>query len=197
MPEFKTHSAIGLAVGATYGAVGYYYGMPLNGCLLSVGLFTGASLLSDVDTNSVPLREISSFLGATASILTVLLLQPYKYPNETLLVCAISAYVAIRFLIVSLVLRFAVHRGSMHSIIMAVLLAEIGMLAFSGLYSERFYKAGALFLGFILHLILDEIWGFRKESFGTAFKLFGHGWIINTVLTVVVVALAVAIKMLP
>ena len=45
----------------------------------------------------------------------------------------------------------------------------------------RLFKAGAVSLGFLSHLVLDEIWSFQlrsgrlnvKKSFGTALKFFG------------------------
>jgi hypothetical protein len=46
----------------------------------------------------------------------------------------------------------------------------------------RLYTAGAVTLGYLTHLVLDEIWSVEwshglhfKKSFGTAMKFFGEG----------------------
>jgi hypothetical protein len=51
----------------------------------------------------------------------------------------------------------------------------------------RYYKAGAVVLGYLSHLLLDELYSFQfkhgwfhlKSSFGTALKLFGDNWWAN------------------
>ena len=52
--------------------------------------------------------------------------------------------------------------------------------------SVRIYKSCAVVLGFMVHLVMDEIWsidvrrGFRlKKSFGTALKFFSNSALAN------------------
>ena len=73
-----------------------------------------------------------------------------------------------------------------HSLPAAVIFGEIVFLLASGDDLRlRAYMAGAVLLGYLSHLVLDEIWSFGwrhglprlKHSFGTALKLFGQsGW---------------------
>ena len=73
-----------------------------------------------------------------------------------------------------------------HSLPAAAIFGEIAYLLASGDDMLRLYKAGAVVLGYMSHLILDEIWSIEwshglhfKSSFGTALKLFGHNWGAN------------------
>jgi hypothetical protein len=69
-----------------------------------------------------------------------------------------------------------------HSLPAALIAAEVAFLIFDrdDLWL-RYYTAGAVLIGFLSHLVLDEIWsiGFRrglprlKKSFGTATKIWG------------------------
>jgi hypothetical protein len=99
-------------------------------------------------------------------------------------------YVFIRFFVAEIFRRYTVHRGMWHSLPAA---AIVGMLAFLIMSSEdisvRMFKTLAVVMGFMSHLILDEIWSvdFRrgkysfKKSFGTAVKLWGNSRWANLV----------------
>jgi hypothetical protein len=57
----------------------------------------------------------------------------------------------------------------------------------SGDVNLRIFKAGGVFLGYMSHLVLDEMYSVEwhrgrlrfKQSFGTALKLVGHKWWSN------------------
>jgi hypothetical protein len=94
-------------------------------------------------------------------------------------VAAGLVYVAIRYGVAELFKRYTVHRGMWHSIPAA---ATVGLLAFLLVSGDdiaiRMYKTLAVVLGFVIHLILDEIWSVDlsharlKKSFGTALKFW-------------------------
>ena len=159
MPCFKTHLLTGVAAGVAYGGVAYFYNVPIQESCLASGLVVAASLSADLDTKSIPLRELASFLGACAAILTTLHFSA---------VWGIVAYFVVRFCI-SFFRHLTVHRGIFHSVLMALFFAEIGYYL-----SRNILLASAIFLGYNVHLILDEITGSRK-----AFKLFGRNWLAN------------------
>lgn len=190
MPKFKTHFVTGLAVGGTYGAVGCYLGIPLQDSLIASGSFAVASVLPDIDTDSVPLKELASFLGACVGIIAALYAQTYKYAPENLLMIGAASYFVVRYCIIGMFVRFAIHRGIFHSILMALFLSELGYVLFSG---ECFYKSIAIFLGYTTHLVADEVCSFRKESAGTALKLWGQNWIVNMVVITAIVVMGVII----
>ena len=84
----------------------------------------------------------------------------------------------IRFGIGSWIKKITVHRGMIHSIPMAILAGELTFFLVTGTVPERFVKAAALTVGYLSHLILDEIYSIDstgrklrlKKSFGTALK---------------------------
>ena len=94
-------------------------------------------------------------------------------------------YVLIRFGIGGLFRRFTKHRGMWHSM-PAAMIAGLAtfLICLSPELGVRIFKAWAVVVGFISHLVLDEIYavdwkGDRiriKRSFGTALKWFGTSW---------------------
>jgi hypothetical protein len=101
---------------------------------------------------------------------------------ETIALAGAAIYLIIRFGLGGLLKRYTVHRGMFHSLPAALIFGEAAFLI---CHSEdlhlRYYKAGAVMLGVLSHLVLDEVWSihfhrgrFRlKKSFGTAFKIWG------------------------
>ncbi|MFO0066459.1 MAG: metal-dependent hydrolase, partial [Pirellulaceae bacterium] len=84
--------------------------------------------------------------------------------------------------------RFSVHRGMWHSI---PALGIVGLLGYwlseSEIPKRQIFVAIALMLGFLSHLLLDEVWSIDfqggryryKNTFGTALKLWGKDGSIN------------------
>lgn len=184
MADFKTHITGSIIVGAAYGYWGVFnQGMSVETGLLAAGLCSVAGMLPDLDSDSgKPLRETSMFASATVPMLMLERFRDMQMSNEEMALAAMFIYIVIRFLIVEFFQRFTVHRGMWHSIPAG---ATCGMLAYllmpSPAESMRVYKSAAVALGFMVHLILDEIWSldfrggrFRlKKSFGTALKFWG------------------------
>ncbi len=94
-------------------------------------------------------------------------------------------YAFVRFGIGEALHHLTVHRGMFHSIPAAILFGELAFLLSSGDPVVRCYKAAAVVIGYLSHLLLDELYsmpGFSgqlgfKKSYGTAMKLYGrHGW---------------------
>jgi membrane-bound metal-dependent hydrolase YbcI (DUF457 family) len=122
------------------------------------------------------------FASATVPMLMLERFRDMQLSNEAMALAAMVIYVVIRFLVVECFQRFTVHRGMWHSLPAA---ASCGTLAYllmpSAAESARVYKSSAVVLGFLVHLVLDELWSldfrrgrFRlKKSFGTALKFWG------------------------
>jgi len=93
-------------------------------------------------------------------------------------------YLAIRFGIGNLFKKFTKHRGMWHSIPAALVAGMATFLICLTVDLEiRIYKAWAVVIGFISHLVLDEVYAVNwegklptaKRSFGTALKFIcGH-----------------------
>ncbi|OHB82807.1 MAG: hypothetical protein A2V98_14785 [Planctomycetes bacterium RBG_16_64_12] len=97
-------------------------------------------------------------------------------------------YVFVRFGLGELLRRYTVHRGMFHSLPAAVIFGEVAFLLSCGSDVRiRLYEAGAVVIGYVSHLVLDELYSFQwhrgrlrlKKSFGTALKMFSHKWWAN------------------
>lgn len=163
--------------------------MSLESGFLAGGLCSVAGMLPDLDSDSgIPLRETSMFAAAIVPMLMIERFRDMDLSHEAMALAAMLIYIAIRFVAVEFFKRFTVHRGMWHSIPAA---CSAGLLAYLVMpcpsEAVRVYKSLAVFVGFMVHLILDEIWSldfrrgrFRvKSSFGTALKFFGNNWWAN------------------
>lgn len=189
MAMFGAHLLVGTVCGGLYGCVGLLCGFSLPSCLLSAWLVAVASLLPDLDTKSIINKELSLFLGVCAAILAALYLKGRSV--ETAFLCGLAAYAVVRYVVCGVLLRFARHRGALHSVMAAAVLSFVVYLALSGGRNVRAFEGFAIFLGYIGHLLVDEVTSFGKESFGSALKLFGDTFIVNVVLTISLVVLVV------
>jgi hypothetical protein len=103
--------------------------------------------------------------------------------HEMTLLAGAAAYLLIRFGASALLQWYTVHRGMFHSIPAALVAGEIAFLLASGDDIRlRLFTGGAVTLGYLSHLVLDEIWSVEwarglhlKSSFGTALKIYGAG----------------------
>lgn len=187
MADFKTHMTVSTATGAVLAFAGIRAGLPDTTCIIAGGLCSVSGMLPDLDSDSGrPLREATTLGAAVVPMLMVERFQRLQLSHDGMVLAAAGVYIAIRFFIVELFRRYTVHRGMWHSIPAAII---AGLFAFLVMSSEdislRMFKSFAVFIGFMSHLVLDEIWSveFRKgrysfkSSFGTALKLWGkNSW---------------------
>ncbi len=184
MADFKSHMTVSTATGVVLGAAGYQLGMPITTCLLGGGLCSVSGMLPDLDSDSGrPLREATTLGAAVVPMLMVERFEKLGLDHESMVLAAALVYITIRFLLAEVFRRYTVHRGMWHSLPAAII---VGMFAFLVMSSEditvRLFKTSGVVVGFLSHLILDEIWSidFRrgryafKRSFGTALKLWGN-----------------------
>ena len=186
MADFKTHLTASTIVGLGYGgaACGLAH-MPLSSCVLAAGLCGASGMLPDIDSGpGRPLREITSFLAVAIPAMLFGRLQYYGLSQSSIILVGVAIYLAIRFGLSALLRRYTVHRGMFHSLVAAAIFGELTYLL---LYDDsnivRWLIAGGVVLGFLTHLCLDEIYSVQwdgrlrvKKSFGTALKVFAHGW---------------------
>lgn len=182
MANFKTHIAVSGIAGIGYGACGYVLGeQPLPTCVLAGGLCAVAGMMPDLDSGpGVPLRES---MALAAAVIPMMLLERFRdlgLSHESMILLTVAVYLLIRFGGAELLRRFTTHRGMFHSLPAALIAAELGFLLASGTVPLRIYKAGGVLVGYVVHLLLDEIYSFEwrrgrlrlKRTFGTAIKLF-------------------------
>ncbi|HBE68379.1 MAG TPA: metal-dependent hydrolase [Planctomycetaceae bacterium] len=184
MADFKTHMTVSFATGGIYAFAGKQMGMDWTTCILAGGLCGVSGMLPDLDSDSGrPLREATTLGAAVVPMLMVERFEKFNLDHEGMVLAAALVYVTIRFFLAEIFRRYTVHRGMWHSLPAA---AIVGMFAFLVMSSEdasvRIFKTLAVVLGFLSHLILDEIWSvdFKrgqyafKRSFGTALKMWGN-----------------------
>lgn len=184
MAGFKTHITTSTVLGIGYGAAGYAMGIPLSSCMVGAGLCSVAGMLPDLDSDSgVPLRETITFVAATIPMLMIDRFQHMGFNPEQMVLAGGLIYLFVRFVIAGVFKRYTVHRGMWHSIPAAL---SVGLLAFLICscpdLKVRFFKTGAAVLGFMSHLVLDELYSFEwkrgrwrvKKSLGTALKFWSR-----------------------
>ena len=182
MAGIKTHISTSTALGVVYGAGGVALGIPWETSLVAGGLCAVSGMLPDLDSDSgIPLRETSTFLAAMVPVMLIHRFEQLGLTNEQMILAAGAVYVLIRFVLVEVFKRYTVHRGMWHSY-PAAAIAGLGafLICSNDEVGLRMFKAGGVVLGFMSHLVLDEIWsiergrlGWRmKKSAGTALKFY-------------------------
>lgn len=153
---------------------------PVEGIALwGAGILGG--FLPDIDSDASPILRgiftVLGFIGACFSYLLNLSLALLPTLGVTL-----AIFLLIRFGAMYLFAEFSRHRGSFHSILAGITFGALTTLAcwqIGGLHINlSWLLGGMLFFGFIVHLLLDEIFAVNlssmelKSSFGTALKPF-------------------------
>lgn len=182
MANFNTHLSVGLTATSIL-TIGIYKANIIDSNTLLTCIIYGTigSLLPDIDSdNSKPLKIGFSVVSLIFAFLLVVGLKS-KLDFLSLIVLWSAGFLFIRYIAFAVFTKFTVHRGIMHSIPFAVM---VSMFVTSIAYAINGYSVLAwlygifLFIGIIIHLILDEIYsinllGIRiKKSFGSAFKFF-------------------------
>ena len=182
MADFKTHITLSTGLGLAYGALGYWqYELPLGNCVIAGALCSLAGMFPDLDSDSgVPIRELKLFTSAVIPMLLMERFQRMGMNHSSMVLAGGLAYVFIRFFVFQMFRQYTKHRGMWHSIPAALITAIVAFLLSSNPdMAIRLYVAWAVLLGFLSHLILDELYsvdlnGRRlKKSFGTALKFWG------------------------
>lgn len=188
MAGFKTHITTSTVLGLGYGGAAWYLlDVPASTCVLAAGLCSVSGMLPDLDSDSgVPLRESIAFAAAVVPMLMMPRFKAMGLAPESVVLAGGAIYLAIRFGLARLLKHYTVHRGMFHSIPAALVAAEVAFLICAREeLAVRYFNAAAVLIGFMSHLVLDEIWSvgmrrghlYLKSSFGTAMKLWGQsGW---------------------
>jgi hypothetical protein len=189
MAGFRMHVTTSAVLGCGYAGVGHVvYGVPLDTSIVAGAMCGFSGMLPDIDSDyGVPLRETMAFTAAIIPMLLVGHFQTLSLSHDAMALAAVSLYLFVRFGVTNIIRKYTVHRGMFHSIPACAIFAGLAFLvcATAPTIEIRCYKAGGVVLGFMSHLLLDEIyaiewkggrWRFKK-SFGTAIKLWGDdGW---------------------
>jgi hypothetical protein len=201
MAGFKTHISVSALVGTAVGVYGAWnWQLDWGPVFLAFGLGTLGGMLPDLDSDSgVPVRELFGLAAAFIPVLVLRRLRRLEFTHDEILVLLLGAYLLVRYGLGEFLKRVTVHRGMFHSI-PAMFIAGLAVFV---VYDHddiwlRYYMAGSVMLGFLSHLVLDELYAVdlrgvipRLNQFaGSALKMFSASWSANLFTYMLLIVLA-------
>ncbi len=188
MANFKTHISVGIILGVccAFFALLSKILQDWDNLSLVILFITIGSFLPDVDSDSsLPFKIVFYFLGIITAFFSLAWLMLNSNRILNLIFIPLGIFFIIRFMFGYIFKKFTRHRGIFHSIPMAIIsiLSSLILLnKFSNFsYSINFLLSVSIGIGFISHLILDEIYAFTNfngkkfhpnKNLGTALKLW-------------------------
>lgn len=185
MAGYREHIGFSGVLGVIWGASAtWIFGFsPVQGTLAF--LFTWfAGMLPDIDSQTGrPVQEIFGVVSVVGPLILMQHLLGWGGDYERVLLLAILFYVLLRNFGAPLLGKLCVHRGMYHSV-PALLIVSLTTFLFykhDDIY-VRMLMGGGVALGFLSHLVLDEIYSVQwtgtriklAKSSGSALKWFGH-----------------------
>jgi membrane-bound metal-dependent hydrolase YbcI (DUF457 family) len=160
MASYRGHLTFSTGLGLAYGGLAAWkLGVPLSVAGVG-GLFTAlGGLLPDLDSDSgVPVRELFGLAGAAIPLLALRAMAHYGMSPEETLLAAAGLYAFIRYGISNIFKHLTVHRGMFHSIPAMLVAGLIVFLVYHHpVFEVRAYLAVGVMVGFLSHLVLDEL----------------------------------------
>lgn len=190
MAGFRTHITVSGACGITYGGFAVQpLGFSTEAGFLAAGITAVGGMLPDLDSDSgIPVRELFGLAAAVIPLMFVRRMMHAGVSMEGILATMLFAYAFIRYGAANVFKRFTVHRGMYHSVPAMLIAGLCVYLAYgSPDRTVRVMLACGVMLGFLSHLILDEVYSVDwrgvkpklKASAGSAFK-FGSTSLVAT-----------------
>jgi len=158
--------------------------------LLFLGVIGG--MLPDVDSNhSIPTQITYKVISLILPFVLI-----FNYANELPLLQILFVWIistlAFYIIFTYIFLPLTVHRGIFHTVAMGIVAGELTSLFIIhilGIADKIAVLAGIyVVFGFLLHLLLDEIYSVNflsvslKRSFGSAFKIYDSGNITGSII---------------
>ena len=192
MAAYREHITVSGFLGGAYGfAAVFMFGFSLSQAIIAAILGWVAGMLPDLDSQTGrPVRELSAITGAVAPLMLLQHTNALGISGDRAMLFALLLYGIVRYGGASISGRLTVHRGMFHSIPALLISAELTFLSYaSDEQRVRGLMAGAVALGFLSHLILDEVYSVQwdgtriklKRSSGSALKFLGREALPNGV----------------
>ncbi len=185
MANFNTHlavAAVGSGLCATVALAGH---AAPNNYLLTLTL-AGAigGILPDIDLEkAIPSRMLFSALGVVAAFIALFTLTK-QYSIAELWIVWLAVYLVVRYGVFTIFHKRTKHRGIFHSLLAGAFFMALTALIFDRVFGEppalAWLTGLFVLVGFIIHLVLDEIYSVDiegaaiKRSFGSALKVFDY-----------------------
>lgn len=165
MANFKTHVTVGSVVGIAIATVSYTLDWTKHVYVSSLVFFTAilGSFLPDVDSDSgLPVRILFWFYGLVAGALAFYYTYEKNWHFYYIIAAPIIVFMVFVFILAPLFRKYTKHRGIFHSI-PAFLISFFASLLIADLfrrltYMEKVTIALSVSLGYLSHLVLDEIY---------------------------------------
>lgn len=200
MATFEQHVNIAVIItGITITPI-YTYGLINTSeafILLTLGLIGG--ILPDLDSDTSKAVQIAFKIMSTFLPLLLLLSTQESLTLLDMLLIWLIAGLILQIIFTKLFLNFTRHRGVFHTIPMGIMFGLLIISLFENYLNFNIYfstLAGVfLFLGFNIHLLLDEFislnaFGMKvKKSLGTAFKLYDKNNIAGSILLYIITSI--------
>ena len=181
MAGFRTHVTVSGALGVVYGGLAVQpMGFTTEAGILAAGVTAAGGMLPDLDSDSgIPIREMFGLAAVVMPLMLVPRLMDAGVSREGILATLLFAYAFIRYFVANVFRKMSVHRGMYHSIPAMFIAGLCVYLAYdSPDRTLRLMLGGGVMLGFLSHLILDEVYsvdwrGLKpklKSSAGSALK---------------------------
>jgi hypothetical protein len=174
MASYKGHLAFASTLAAGYGALGILkWNFDWGDACLAAGLCTVGGVLPDLDSDSsVPVRELFGIAAAVGSLLAYARLRHGLNHEQAILIAGLI-YVFIRYVVSRVFKWLTVHRGMFHSLpAMAIAGLGVYLLQPGRDPAQRYYLAAGMGLGFLSHLVLDEIYAIDMTGAKIHFNKF-------------------------
>ncbi len=205
MANYATHIAVGTVVSGALATLTVGADVIGPESIMAVTLAgVAGSVLPDIDLRDGRASTILFSGIAVFASFCVLFINAERFSIAELWILWLGSLVFVRYGLHALFYRIAVHRGVWHSLLAGLLWAGLTAIVFHDLLGRHagvaWLGGGFMFVGYLTHLILDEIYsvdflGNRlKASFGSALKIIdtrypGHS-LTMAMLTVLVLFLA-------
>jgi hypothetical protein len=182
MANFNTHFNVAAFTSTIEAGTMYYSGLVTKpeATFLFIGGILGG-ILPDIDSNYSTPTKMMQYIFSNLISFFVLFNYIGVYPIINLILIWIGTF-AIIMLLFQIFNKITTHRGMFHSIPAAIIFWFIFSLIFYYIFKFNYlfswYFGMFIFLGYITHLTLDEIYSIDlkgkkiKKSFGTALKLW-------------------------
>jgi membrane-bound metal-dependent hydrolase YbcI (DUF457 family) len=190
MAGFRTHITVSTLCGVGFGVAARAMGFSPETAFLAAGATAVGGMLPDLDSDSgVPVREMSGLAAAVVPLFLVPRLVTAGMSSDGILAALVGLYLFIRYGMCWVFKTVTVHRGMFHSIPCMVVFGLVVYLEYEGDLRNRLLLAGGVMLGFLSHLVLDEVYsvdfnGVRvklKGSAGSALKFVSTSMVSNLV----------------
>ncbi len=192
MAAYREHITVSGMLGVAYAfAAVFALGFSITQAIIAAILTWIAGMLPDMDSQSgKPIREL---FGVTAALAPLLLLQhahSLGISGDRAMLFSLLLYGGVRYGGAAILGKLTVHRGMFHSIPALIIATETTFLFYHSPFQRvRLLMAAGVAIGFLSHLILDEVYsvtwdGVRinlKKSAGSAMKFFGKDQLPNAI----------------